>query len=273
MIATPAFHRLSGAGNTFVMARADEAFDRFLGQKKISRSELAIRLCEKNRGVGVDGVLLLKPGTTEDFIWDFYNSDGSHAEMCGNAARCAGRFAHDVLGVDREKVVDFMTVAGRIHVRREGDGRYTVDMPVVTVNREKMVLVSEDGAFTGAWLNSGVPHFVIAVADLRELSAEICRRLRFHPDLGPAGANVTLLKATGMNDAEAVTYERGVEDFTAACGTGAVASANVLLKGSGRAHVRMPGGELDVAFGGERPLLTGPTLLLGKFEPDTEFFV
>lgn len=269
---TPVFHRLSGAGNTFVLLQADDELDLFLKGKNLSRSQLTQRLCEKNRGLGVDGVLFLEPGSAEDFIWDFFNSDGSPAEMCGNAARCAGRFVHDVLGVSPEKPIDFKTAAGPIRVHREKDLRYTVDMPPVVVNRKTMALVSEDGVFEGAWLNSGVPHFVIAVSDLRELPASLCRRLRGHTDLGPAGANITLLKARGPQDGEAVTYERGVEDFTAACGTGAVAAAYVLSQGRGAVQLRMPGGTLDVVFGGPRPLLTGPALLLGKFEPFPEFF-
>lgn len=265
-------HKLSGAGNTFALCRGGAELDRVLAESKLTRASLAERLCGGGRGLGTDGALFLEAEGEDRFRWDFYNSDGSPAEMCGNAARCAGRFVHDVIGLDRARAISFETPAGPVVARRNEDGLYTVDMPPVTVHQRAMVLIVDGESLEGGWIDSGVPHFVTKVRDLGERTASLCRRLRFHPDLGGPGANVTLLKPTGRSEGEAVTYERGVENFTAACGTGAVAAAWVLSEGRGSAVVRMPGGALEVSFGGPRPLLTGPTRLLGEYRPDAEFF-
>lgn len=263
------FRKFSGAGNTFVILEAADA-----ALVPLGRVELARRLCEKTRGVAVDGVLYLDPGRDgADYVWDFYNADGSSAEMCGNAARCAGRFVHEVHRKSAGNEIVFLTKAGKVGVRRADDGSYVAEMTPVRVVQNEIRLTTDDGVFEGLWIDTGVPHFVISVSDLARIPAAVCRSLRRHADLGAAGANVTLLKAIDGSRAEAVTYERGVEDFTAACGTGAVAAAWKLTGGhSGSSRIRMPGGELEVTFGGGRPLLRGSALFLGEYKPHPEFF-
>lgn len=258
------FCKFSGAGNTFVILESAVA-----DGLSLSRVELARRICEVTRGVGVDGMLFLEPGREgADYVWDFYNADGSSAEMCGNAARCAGRYVHEVLKKPLDRELIFLTKAGKVRVRRADGGLYVAEMTAPRVFQKDMELANGDGRFQGLWIDTGVPHFVITVSDLREIPLSVCRGLRRHTDLGAAGANITLLKSNG----DAMTYERGVENFTAACGTGAVAAAWKLTEGRGVAKIRMPGGDLEVDFSGGNPLLKGPALFLGEYKPHSEFF-
>lgn len=271
----PTMVKLSGAGNTFVVLRWDSDFVRILDSFSLSKADLARRICDRERGLSVDGVLYLAEDEGDsDFIWDFFNSDGSNAEMCGNAARCAGRYVHDGLGWSHDRRIKFSTVAGPVEVWREVSGLYTAQMTAVRSLQEEIVLTVDSNRYGGFWLDTGVPHLVIRVSSLHELPASICRQLRFHADLGPAGANITLVKEEGPTAATAVTYERGVEDFTAACGTGAVAAAWAVAgkEGRSKARIKMPGGDLDIDFSATRPTLTGPAKIFGIYQPTTEFF-
>lgn len=271
MIPLPSVTKTNGADNTFALIDdgPNSSFSVWEKANPIPRPHLARQICDIKKGIAVDGVLWLRPGPRKfSYVWDFYNADGSSAEMCGNAARCAGVFAYSKLGVSLDQDLTFLTPAGEVLVRQQAPGLFTAQMTAVQKKQSPLALTTADGIFQGHLIDSGVPHFVISVESLKDLTKEICRSLRHHVTLAPAGANVTLLKAQGPDRGEAVTYERGVEDFTSACGTGAVAAAFVLRGRSGpeQIQIQMPGGSLVVDLGSPRPLLTGPAFIVGDFQ-------
>jgi diaminopimelate epimerase len=254
--------RMSGAQNTFLIANI---FDPIWSQKyssmtKSEKAQLAKRLCEGFFGFHTDGLLFLHPEKEFDFAWDFYNSDGSFAEMCGNAARCATLFFN--LKVKPQKKVHFLTGAGEITGEVLDSNQVRVEMTKVSDLKTMQALGQ-----SGLYVNTGVPHFVLNQA----ADAQLAKKLRQVQDFGPAGANITFVENIKEQSMDAVTFERGVEDFTQACGTGAVAAAMYLQEQKGSKatiEVQMPGGLLKIenAKSGERPLLTGPA----QFEFDIE---
>lgn len=244
--------KVDGAGNIFlcVDASPSSSFSSWEKTSHLSRPELAKRLCRFER-LAADGLIFFHVGPTpQSLVWDFYNADGSGAEMCGNAARCAGLFAAEVFGLSGDSI-QLLTGAGAVGLSALGHRSWAVTMPAISASPRRMSVKIEGQDWSGVFLNTGVPHFVIEDADL---SPEECRKLRHHESFGAAGSNITLLRGF-----KAKTYERGVEDFTAACGTGAVAAAWVRLQGKKESvEIEMPGGKLNVNFHGEAPVLAGP---------------
>lgn len=194
--------KYSGNGNDFVM---------FIAQEKQDRSELAKKLCHRQNGVGADGLVVLLPHPTYDFEWEFYNSDGSYAAMCGNASRCVAHYAHEK-GISKEGKAEFLTGAGVI--RATINGVYVVsDMVTPQILRDD---IEEEGERW--WLiDSGVPHLVAVREKLDDFDLTQARALREKYD---CNVNICSLKGDTMY---VRTYERGVEDETLACGTGMVA--------------------------------------------------
>ena len=236
---------MNGAGNDFVL------IDNRAQQLKLSRDQV-VRLCDRHRGVGADGVVILVPCRSgkADWAWEFFNSDGSVGEMCGNGARCFGRFVQKLTGVERQ--FTFETEAGVITARFEGE-RVTVNLtaPVDLRLNEELALAA--GRQTLHSLNTGVPHAVLFVADAdKAMVQQLGREIRRHPHFAPKGTNVNFVQVLRPKHIRVRTFERGVEDETLACGTGVTASALV----SSRVHrfgspvkVQVQGGdELEVSF-------------------------
>lgn len=254
--------KLSATGNDFLLvglhtAEALAEWNSLL--QKFDRRQIAMRLCDRHEGVGADGMLFFSTARDADFAWDFYNQDGSSAEMCGNAARCAGLWAARVLGQWRE--FHFQTAAGRVSVRRLEGGMIEALMPPVELKEDSLELKLSNGRVRTTWVNSGVPHAVIREESLKALEVlrAQAKELRNHEHFGVAGANVTYYVESDKQKISALTYERGVEDFTRACGTGAVAAAFVHRRkyGGDQVLVQVPGGRLGVALGEDRPRLSG----------------
>lgn len=256
------FTKMNGAGNDFVM------LDNRAGNVQLSREQIA-RICDRHRGVGADGILLIEPasrnGGSADFRMRYYNADGGEAEMCGNGARCFARFAHEVAGAGKR--ISFETPAGLIGAELVGDlVRLNMSDPVDLRLNISLEVDGEDVSVH--FVNSGVPHVVIPVSRLdvvqvRERGAAI----RHHEMFSPKGANVNFVEKRDGKRIAIRTYERGVEDETLACGTGVVASAIIFAtteKVDGPIAVLVRGGdELSVDFqrDGERfskVTLTGP---------------
>lgn len=262
--------KMSGAGNTFALidARQDAAW---WGAEKsfgITRSEFARLVCNNISGLSADGLLFIEQGSEGyDFDWDFYNSDGSTAEMCGNAARCAARFCKENLGANSQSQFRFKTGAGLITTDILADAQVRVKMPAASIVQEN---------FEGyTWIDSGVPHLVRELKNFGETSEmkEQARLMRAHKNLGPRGANVTFYAELRPNYIKAVSFERGVEDYTPACGTGAVAAALAYSNGQKKTvQVEMPGGVLEILFkeGDEKPEMTGPAVFVGEFKYNLE---
>ena len=250
------FTKMNGAGNDFVL------LDNRAGDLQLDRAQIA-RLCDRHRGIGADGVLLIEPATNgADFRMRYYNADGGEAEMCGNGARCFARFAERVAGA-RESV-SFETPAGVIAANLNGE-RVTLRMSDPK-DFEPDVEVFVLGAHVrGSYIDSGVPHMVVPVpaiadVDVRQLGSAI----RQHERFVPRGANVNFLEERGPKQIAIRTYERGVEDETLACGTGVVASALVFAAAgelAGPIQVLVRGGdEMSVDFARDGDRFTNVTL-------------
>ncbi len=194
--------KYSANGNDFVM---------FIAQEKADRADLAKKLCHRQNGIGADGLVVLLPHKKYDFEWEFYNSDGSTANMCGNASRAVAHFAHEK-GISKDEKAEFLTGAGVINATI--NGLYVVsDMTKPKIIRDDIHEFGEDW-----WLiDSGVPHLVSIRDDIETFNTKQLRELR-----QKYNANVNICKVE--NEILFVrTYERGVEDETLACGTGMVA--------------------------------------------------
>jgi diaminopimelate epimerase len=240
------FTKMSGAGNDFIVA------DNRAGSIRLEPAQVA-RLCHRQFGVGADGLMLLVPCTSgkADWAWQFWNSDGSEAEMCGNGARCFARYVQRATGWTRPTLA-FETAAGVVGAEFEGD-RVTVALTPPHGLRLREPVPTAAGVVEVSSLNTGVPHAVVFVPDAdRAMVQERGRELRFHPHFGPRGTNVNFVELQAPGRIRVRTYERGVEGETLACGTGVSASAIVSAKVHGfgsPVRVRVQGGdELRVSF-------------------------
>ncbi len=254
------FTKMNGAGNDFVLV------DNRARKIKLSTDQI-VKVCHRQRGVGADGVMLLIPCESgkADWAWEFYNSDGSTAEMCGNGARCFARYVEKLTGSNRP--ITFETVAGVIGASFHGE-RVTVTLTKPKDLRldEKVALSS--GTQTIHSLNTGVPHAVLFVPDADQaMVQQLGREIRRHAHFAPKGTNVNFVQQLGPGSIRVRTYERGVEGETLACGTGLTASALIaakLLKFTSPVKVQVQGGDqLEVSFKHENGefsdvRLTGP---------------
>ena len=211
------FTKMNGAGNDFVL------IDNRGGNVRLNRDQI-MRICDRHRGVGADGILLLeKPSNQADFRMRYFNSDGGEAEMCGNGARCFARFANKV--ANSQGKISFETPAGIIAAELKGD-LVTLQMTNPTDLRLNVTLRVGDKNKSVHFINSGVPHVVIPVSQIDDV--DVCREgaaIRHHEMFSPKGANVNFIEKRGAKQIAVRTYERGVENETLACGTGVVAGA------------------------------------------------
>ena len=252
------FTKMHGAGNDFIMIDdMKRAFE--------ESPEIIAALCEFNRGIGADGLILLRSCEDYDFEMKYFNSDGSEAEMCGNGARCAAMFACD-RGITGERMT-LSTGAGTVSAEVIGD-RVNIGLEPVHGIRLGIEL---PGGVTAGFAVSGVPHAAIIVDDVRswesERFVEMAREVRFDPVFKPAGTNVNIITVDSPQSLVFRTYERGVEDETLACGTGAV-GVSVIAAHMGLVSppvtCRTYGGDiLQTSFeitgdGAERCTLAGP---------------
>jgi len=218
------FAKMSGTGNDFIIIDHREPFI-----TEADQSEFARIVCRRKFSVGADGLILIENSETADFRWQFYNPDGSRAEMCGNGARCAARFAFEkniapaamrfetTAGEIEALVLDGAGTSVKIRLTAPEDLR--LNMPMTVGSTEQ----------TLHFINTGVPHTVVLVNDAGEVPvAEWGREIRFHDTFQPAGTNANFVQRISNDTLMVRTYERGVESETLACGTGAVASALVV---------------------------------------------
>lgn len=247
---------MNGAGNDFMVVDA-----RGMGRQDFS--EMALRLCELENA---DGFMAVDNSDKGDFRLHFYNADGTRGEMCGNGARCICRFAYDMGIAGAEMTVE--TDAGLVPGWRLDENRYRVKLnnpSVLDLHRKGDVAYVELG-------NPGVPHAVARYeGDLwahKEALLETMRALRFDPAF-PKGANVNFYQVLGENEVRVLTFERGVENYTLACGTGTGSVACTLyrqgLLPGGTLTAHNPGGTMGVTISGEGDAITG-ILLEGPTE-------
>lgn len=217
------FYKMTGSGNDFVF------LDGRLSGRDQWPAERIRQVCDRRMGVGADGLVILTPVGPGEVRMDFFNSDGSEASMCGNAALCSSRLSAYLEMADGE-LTTLLTPAGRVRTRCAGSGHLAelclppFDVPV------SMEIPTVQGE-THIWFGTvGVPHLVVLTEDAGAVDlAARGRELRFHKSL-PDGANVNFVSPGATPDAPWLirTYERGVEGETLACGTGTVAAAVIL---------------------------------------------
>ncbi len=213
------FTKMSGAGNDFIVIDHRQTLI-----PEAEQQEFAKRVCRRMFSVGADGLILIEDSAVADFRWRFYNGDGSVAEMCGNGARCAARFAH-AKGIAGSSM-SFETLAGIIEAEICSDDESVRLRMTAPIDFRTGLSVMLDGREQGlCFVNSGVPHAVLFVEEEEVPVREWGKIVRFHPLFQPAGTNVNFVQKVAENTLRVRTYERGVEDETMACGTGAVASA------------------------------------------------
>lgn len=263
------FTKMHGAGNDFIIINLFE--ERLVD---INYSLLARRICHRRTGIGADGLMLVtKAEQGGDFKLLFYNPDGLKGEMCGNGARCIARYGYEHgLAGETQRIE---TTAGLITGERIDDSRYRIRLNDPSIMEKRFAENRECGYVELG--NPGLPH---AVTEWPELSLTELKNLGSalrYSDAFPKGANVSFYRITGADEIEAITYERGVEDFTLACGTGSGSIVSVLtaagLVSGKNVKVKMPGGELlvSLSFDGAAVhdiYLTGPTCIVcsGKYE-------
>lgn len=214
------FYKMSGSGNDFIIIDNREN-----PVQTEDLSGFAAKVCRRKLSAGADGLILVEASDLVDFKWQFFNSDGSVAEMCGNGARCVARFAelNGICGPD----MAFETLAGIVRAKVAGR-RVKISMPDISDLKLDYELEWSGGLLPVSSVNTGVPHVVTTAFDLEEPDvSSLGREIRFHEAFSPAGTNVNFISRGPGRSIRIRTYERGVEDETLACGTGAVAGAVV----------------------------------------------
>lgn len=218
---------MTGSGNDFVMVDS-----RHTTPADWSPDDIRA-VCARGTGVGADGLVFIGPGSQPGAIrMIYFNADGSRASMCGNAALCSTRLAPR-LGYTHPDRMILETDAGTYESRAGSDGDYAeLHLAPVSAPTAMPGLATDPGERQVALCTVGVPHLVVLVDDVERV--EVTARgkaLRAHPAVGPAGANANFISAgDGRAGWRMRTYERGVEDETLACGTGAVAAACALAE-------------------------------------------
>ncbi len=267
------FWKMNGAGNDFIVLNDME---RRIPDGRLGY--LAKTLCERRLSIGADGLMVVRPAEQDgDYRMVFYNSDGSEGEMCGNGARCICRYGYENGLAGQTQRVE--TMSGTVTGLRVDRRQYRVRLNDPSVMELDHPIQVDGTVYPCAYVELGVPglpHAAVPVKDLAEADEtalrELGRKMRFHPSF-PKGANVNFYEIVGRDHVFERTFERGVEDFTYACGTGtgSVAAVLTLLGEVSGEHVQvdMTGGTLyiDVYRTGERItdlFLTGPTNIVCK---------
>lgn len=230
------FYKYQGAGNDFVM------IDNRSGFFPKENTQLIAHLCDRRFGIGGDGLILLENDSDTDFKMVYYNSDGNQSSMCGNGGRCLVAFAKD-LEVIEDKTT-FIATDGLHHASFEDNGLVSlqmIDVPTIDIKKDH------------SFLNTGSPHHVQMVEDLEHYNIKAeGAAIRYGEMYGAAGSNINFVKKIDDTTFRLRTYERGVEDETLACGTGATAVA-IAMNATGQTNatainVNVEGGKLVVSF-------------------------
>lgn len=230
------FYKYQGTGNDFVMVDNRQGF---FPKKNIQIIE---KLCDRRFGIGADGLILLENHPEYDFKMVYYNSDGNESSMCGNGGRCIVTFAKK-LNIIKNKAT-FIAIDGLHYAKILENGIVSLQMKDVD-----QVKINEEYVF----LNTGSPHHVIMVNDLEKYDVKTNgASIRYSNLYGKEGSNVNFVKQINDNHFRLRTYERGVEDETLSCGTGATATA-IAMNATGKAtlnviNIDVEGGKLKVSF-------------------------
>ncbi len=269
------FWKMNGAGNDFILINN---LEEHLPEEKLP--QLARSLCQRHLSIGADGLMVVDaPKAGGDYRMLFFNSDGSVGEMCGNGARCICRYGYEKGLAGEEQRVE--TTAGLVTGQRIDQRMYRIRLNDPTTVKLDYPLEVDGVRYACSYVelgDPGIPHAVVPYAGLRQADEnelrELGRAIRWHSAF-PKGANVNFYELIGEDQVYERTFERGVEDFTYACGTGTGSLVTVLTlqgKVSGRGvRVAMTGGELTVDIDRVHShitnlYLTGPTNIVCKGE-------
>jgi len=212
-----AFTKMVGAGNDFLVLEGSSG-------SKPGLSQLAVAMCDRTDGIGADGLLILDKSRKADYKMRIINADGSEAEMCGNGARCLA--AYIVANKKpKKKTFTLETLAGIVSAQAKGEtAEVTLSDP--KDYRPGISIPVNGRDMTVSYIDTGVPHTVIFVHDLKKIDvATIGASVRHHEAFKPRGTNVNFVEFLDQDTINCRTFERGVEDETRACGTGSVAAA------------------------------------------------
>ena len=186
--------------------------------------ELAKKLCDRKRAIGADGLLVIEQSKKADFKMRIFNSDGSEAEMCGNGSRCVALFAVAKKIAKKERMT-IETLAGILDASVKG-GIVKVKLTDPKDIKWNFCLMINKCPYEVNFVDTGVPHVIHFTEDLDKIDVRnIGSHIRHHGEFSPEGTNADFVKVVDKHTIMVRTYERGVEDETLACGTGAVASA------------------------------------------------
>lgn len=264
------FTKMHGAGNDFIIINN---LEERLPQE--SFSSLAKSLCTRRLSIGADGMMIVdKASQGGDFRMHFFNSDGTIGEMCGNGARCIARYGYEHgLSGDEQKIE---TTAGMVFGKRIDKRQYRVKLNDPTKIALEHNIVLDEIPYDCSYIelgDPGLPHGVVHLPGIKDMDKDELRalgkRLRHHNTF-PKGANINFFEEDGKGGFFAITFERGVEDFTLACGTGAGSIALAMrLKGiavENPVRIEKPGGTLYIDITQEdetyQIYLTGPTCIV-----------
>lgn len=230
------FYKYQGTGNDFVMID-----NRELSFPKTDVS-LINKICDRKFGVGADGLILLEHDDATDFRMVYFNSDGNESTMCGNGGRCIVQFAFDLQLINSTTV--FEAIDGLHHAEVKQN---TVSLQMINV---ETIDQHNDGT---VFMNTGSPHHVALVEGIDNFPIyDFGKEIRYSETYAPGGTNVNVVEPVTTTHYKVRTYERGVEDETLSCGTGATAVAiamHYLGKTSDSSiHISVPGGELIISF-------------------------
>ncbi len=238
------FCKMSGSGNDFIII---DNRSRSVAENGLTQFITAV--CRRKLSVGADGFILIEDSDKADFRWRFFNADGSLAEMCGNGARCAARFA--VLRGIATTPLCFETDAGIVKAE-VNDDRVKVKMPDPMDLKLDYNIKLGNGPRTISSVNTGVPHVILMEDHIDQIEiVDLGCEIRNHPDFAPDGTNVNFICRRNQNSIAIRTYERGVEDETLACGTGSIAGALISackLEMASPVHVQTRSGEYLTIF-------------------------
>jgi len=212
------FVKMSGAGNDFIL------IDKAQNPEIALTNNVISRLCNRRNGIGADGIIIISGHEEFDFSMEYFSADGSTGTLCGNGARCAIKFARDT-GKTKSNYVSF--ISNEIEYTGEllNNGLVKFNLKPPANVEENISLEIAGSGISASFLHTGSPHVVIVVDDIDDVQViKIGREIRYSKSFAPEGTNVNFIETTGKK-IFIRTYERGVEDETYACGTGAVAAA------------------------------------------------
>lgn len=247
------FMKMNGCGNDFIVV--DDRKEKLV--KSFNLSDFVKHVCKRRVSIGADGVILIKKSDKADFMMRYFNADGSEGEMCGNGARCVSMFVY-LKGIAKSNM-KFETIAGIYESQIKSENSVKVKFPRANIENIKL---NQRYDFIGIgniknfhYALVGVPHTVLFEKNVKEIKDSdfilMSRKIRYTDNLFPDGTNVNFIQIMDRHNIVIRTYERGVEDETFACGTGATASviiSGMLDKVDSPVRVHAKGGILIVYY-------------------------